>query len=265
MQLSKHHGLGNEFLIALVDQVPGNATVLARAWCSRKNGIGADGLIFGTPSRTADLAMTLFNADGSVAEMSGNGIRCLAQACTRRSGVEDAELMIETAGGRRMLEVRMTSDPDIVQVVVDMGTVGPGPGIPDAASFAQPNFDVLRAGTGDVGNPHVVLEVDDLTAVDATRDGPTIEMAWSPMGINVHFMRQTGTGEITLLHWERGAGETRACGSGATVAAAIAHRFGLVGDVVLVRMQGGTAEIRLGETATLIGPAAHVADLEASP
>ncbi|MFV2039560.1 MAG: diaminopimelate epimerase, partial [Acidimicrobiales bacterium] len=80
MHLTKHHGLGNDFLVALVDEVPANGADLARSLCQRRRGVGADGLIFGTPAADADLAMTFFNADGSGAEISGNGIRCLAQA-----------------------------------------------------------------------------------------------------------------------------------------------------------------------------------------
>ncbi len=203
--------------------------------------------------------MTLFNSDGSRAEISGNGIRCLAQAAFRTSGGN--ELRILTDGGLRHLELIAERGPE-ARVGVEMGevTVADGPIDPDL--ILRPSFDATRAATGAVGNPHVVIEVDDLGLVDPAIDGPAIEDGWKPEGINVHFLHQTGPASIRLVHWERGAGVTAACGSGATVSATVAHRWGLVPEEVHVQMPGGAADVVVGSPARLLGPAVFVADIE---
>ena len=263
MYLTKHHGLGNDFLVGIVDEVPPSGAHLARSLCHRRTGVGADGLVFATPADTgADAAMTLFNADGSVAEISGNGIRCLAQALARARGTDHAELCIDTPGGRRSLSVLPGSSVDEARVVVNMGSVGEGPDMVDETLLTRPGFDILRAATGDVGNPHLVIQVADLHSPDPVIDGPALETLWKPTGINVHFLAVTGADEIALTHWERGAGATSACGTGATVAATLAHRWGLVGPEVTVVMPGGAAVVRTGEDAELIGPAVFVATVE---
>lgn len=262
MRLSKHHGLGNDFLVALVDEVPVEGAELARSLCHRTLGVGADGLIFGTPATDADLTMTLFNADGSAAEISGNGIRCLAQALAMKRGLGSVELAIATVGGCRKLRLSPGCSRAEVQVSVDMGPVTPGPDLAVNDIVARPTFSVTRAGSGAVGNRHLVIEVDDFAAVDPELDGPAIEARWMPDGMNIHFLRHSGPDEITLVHWERGAGVTQACGSGAVVSAAVAHEWGMVDQGVTVQMPGGSVRVSLGETAVLSGPAVHVADIE---
>ncbi len=264
MHLTKHHALGNDFLIAFVDRLPGEAADLARLWCNRHTGLGADGLIFATPNDEVDLTMTLLNADGGVAEISGNGIRCLAQAVARSRGAERVELVIESAGQRRALQVLPASEPATACVTAEMGPVGCGPNMMGDTNLGREGFSVLRAATGDVGNPHVIIEVDDLDRVDPTVDGPAIEALWAPIGINVHFVRVSGPDELTLLHWERGSGATLACGSGATVAATVAQGWGSVGHRVSVKMPGGTAEVAVGPRPTLSSTVVHVADIEVS-
>ncbi len=266
MRLTKHHGLGNDFLVALTDDVPDDAGLLARRWCHRTEGIGADGLIFGTPpgddgAPGAVLAMTLFNSDGSEAETSGNGIRCLAQRWFAEHG--GRQLEVGTGGGLRHVEL-VAGDGPTVQVAVDMGPVAEGPEPVPVAELSRPGYTTRRAGTGAVGNPHLVVEVDDLAAVDPALDGPALEASWKPDGINVHFLVHDGGDAISLRHWERGAGATAACGSGAVVAASLAHRWGLVGDRVEVTMPGGRAEVLLGPSVVLVGPAVHIADIEVS-
>ena len=260
MHLTKHHGLGNDFLVALVDEVPGDGAKLARSWCHRTTGIGADGLIFGTPDDDADLRMTLFNSDGSRAEISGNGIRCLAQAeFARRAGSDRLDII--TDGGLRRLDLMGAVGAES-QIAVEMGSVTDGPDLLPLDELQRPAFAVSRAATASVGNPHVILEVDDLDAVDPFVDGPAIEDMWKPEGINVHFLRSLGDDAIELVHWERGAGVTQACGSGATVSATIAQHWGMASGEVSVTMPGGQASVRPGDPAVLIGPAVHVADIE---
>lgn len=265
MHLTKHHGLGNDFCVAFVDAAPVHAADLARAVCHRTRGVGADGLIFATPSPATDIdvVMHLFNADGSAAAISGNGIRCLAQAVWARRG--DAPggtrpLAIESAGRVYRLDL-VSWAPPAAAIAVDMGPVSIDDGPVPVRELVRPEVGVVAAATASVGNPHIVIAVDDLSAVDVATDGPAIEAHWLPEGINVHFMVVTGPDSIELIHWERGAGITDACGSGASAAATVAHRWGLVGDRVAVTMPGGSAEVRVGEHATLVGPAVHIADI----
>ncbi len=270
-RLTKHHGLGNDFLVLL-----GTGAELAAIgpdhavrWCHRHTGIGADGLLLGVvDAPDADLVMTLFNADGSRAEMSGNGIRCLAQAEVDRRGVAEADLRIATDGGPRTVSVRSGPDPVTVIAAVDMGPAGTGPepdrapadGADDPIALAA---EPQRTVTVDMGNPHLVLLVDDPAKADPHRFGPHWEAGYDA-GINVHAIAPTpGTDdELTMAIWERGAGATLACGTGATAAAHAAHAWGLVGRRVTVHMPGGDVEVEVGERMTLHGPSVRIATVE---
>ncbi|MCB0995621.1 MAG: diaminopimelate epimerase [Acidimicrobiales bacterium] len=262
MHLTKHHGLGNDFLVCLTDTVPSDASAMARALCHRTTGIGADGLVFGTPAPGYDHRMTLYNADGSLAEMSGNGIRCFAQAIHLADGPV-GELQLLTDGGPR--GVRITEGPDALTISasVDMGPVGSGPAIPGAVDLAALGVEVVegRIGTADLGNPHLVVQVPDPHAVPLAAAGAALEAA-VPGGVNVEFIAPGGPDRIELVVWERGVGVTQACGTGACAAATLAHRWGLVGGSVSVHMPGGDARVVVGEHATLIGPAVLIAHIE---
>jgi diaminopimelate epimerase len=260
MRLTKYHGLGNDFLITFASSVPSDAGDVARRVCERHRGVGADGLIVLTPSPRpgVDHVMGLWNADGSRAEISGNGIRCVAQAIARARGATAGTFVVETLAGDRSLVLRPGRGPGEALVEVDMGEVRPGPSLvrsPSAATVAP-----RRAETFDIGNPHLVVLVDDPLTVDLAVAGPAIEHDY-PGGINVHFVAPRGD-SLVLRVWERGAGVTAACGSGATVAAHAAHRWGLVGARVTVEMPGGAAEVVVGERCTLIGPSVHIAEIE---
>jgi diaminopimelate epimerase len=263
VQLTKHHGLGNDFLVALVDRdVARFDGALARRVCHRKTGIGADGLIIGViaPGPDVDLQMILFNADGSRAEISGNGIRCLAQAEVMRRGLRECRLQIATDAGLRTVGVRSTSDPAVVEASVTMGRVRSGPVAPPLPAGVTAD----RWATADIGNPHWVMLVDEPSRVDVGVIGPRLESLVAG-GINVEFIAPTKgvADELDLVVWERGAGATDACGSGASAAAHVAHQWGLVGDNVVVHMPGGAARVVLdGDEATLIGPAVFVARVE---
>jgi diaminopimelate epimerase len=238
VHLSKHHGLGNDFLVVNgeVDEA------MARALCDRRTGIGADGLI-----GYVGLRMTLFNADGSRAEMSGNGIRCLAQAMAAGT---DVTLDIETDAGVRRAEVRQV-DGRTVDVRVGMGPVADAPA-PDLQLGAK---EVLGAS---VGNPHVIALSPDRPSLDAAADG------FAMTDRNVEFVvLGPADDELTMRVVERGVGETRACGTGACAAAWAAHRWGAVGERVVVHMPGGSATVELGGPEVhLVGPAVHIADIE---
>jgi diaminopimelate epimerase len=276
MQLTKHHGLGNDFIVALEEvngPIHGDATI-ARALCDRRRGLGADGFIVGgrpAPGQTApdgrpiDLVMHLWNADGGRAEMSGNGIRCLGQALARARDDHEATYLVATDGGLRELVVHDDADHRLAQVHVTMGAVGEGPDVPAAVSERLAD---ARHATADMGNPHLVVLVPDLHGVDLVGTGSWIEQQF-PAGVNVEFIAPASAPDtLDLLVWERGAGVTEACGTGATAAAHLAHTWGLVGREVQVVMPGGSAEVVLppdGEVdgePVLIGPSQHVATIE---
>jgi diaminopimelate epimerase len=204
------------------------------------------------------VVMHLFNADGSRAEMSGNGIRCLGQALATARDVREAVFHVATDGGIRRLQVTQSVDGQTSLVSVDMGSFGPGPALPDEVVR---HLDEVRMATGDMGNPHLVLLVADPAAVDVATQGAWLE-AQFPGGVNVEFIAPVGPDTIALRVWERGAGITEACGTGACAAARVAHDWGLVGERVRVEMPGGAAEVELGSTITLVGPAVHVATVE---
>ncbi len=275
MHLRKHHGLGNDFLILvdLDDQMPVDAAT-ARWLCDRHRGVGADGFIRVSPAPAlahaapgddvAEVAMTLYNADGSVAEMSGNGIRCLGQAVARQRGVTSLDLAVATAGGLRRLRVQPgpTDDPATALVAVDMGAAHPG--AEDAALPAL--VEVTKVATVDMGNPHLVLLVDDPEACDLAELGPQLSSPFEH-GSNVEVVAPAlgRPDTLDLRVWERGVGLTQACGTGACAAAHAAHEWGLVGERVRVRMPGGEVDVTLGATVTLAGPATFVADIHVTP
>jgi diaminopimelate epimerase len=261
MRLTKYHGLGNDFLVLSAPSVPTDAASLARRVCHRHTGIGADGLLVLTPSNRPgiDAVMSLFNADGSIAEISGNGIRCVAHAIVRDRGATAAALVIETLAGDRELVVQPGGSPTEVLVRVDMGAARPGPEL--AREPVAPSVVPRRAATYDIGNPHLVVLVDDPDSVDLAHDGPLLERDYAG-GMNVHFIAPAPDGSLTLRVWERGAGITEACGSGAVVAALAAHEWGLVADHVIVRMPGGQAEVVVADQLTLVGPSEYIASVE---
>jgi diaminopimelate epimerase len=270
MHLAKLHGLGNDFLVLIdLDEVTPVDAGLAAALCDRHRGLGADGLIRVTPGTDgADVTMVLRNADGGLAEMSGNGIRCLALAVARHREVSSLDLRVATGGGVRDLRLT-TGHAGLAHVEVDMGKARPGPE-PDTGWLSLPvTANLLEGADGpfpglstlDIGNPHLVVLVDDPASVDLAEVGPVAEQQFAG-GINVGFVAPVAgrPDALDLRVWERGAGITEACGTGATAAAHAAHEWGLVGDRVTVHLPGGDVQVGVGDTLTLAGPAVHVAD-----
>ncbi len=275
LRLHKLHGLGNDFLVALVDELPveGDAARSAAEYCDRSRGIGADGLIFAVLDSSSDGAvraatMRLWNSDGSPAEVSGNGLRCLAHAIARTLGAAELDIVVHTVAGPRLCSIQPTHAPDTVVGTSEMGAPAPGPD-PDrpdpspAAVAAQflGGGAVERWQAVDMGNPHAVLAVADPVAVLVREAGPAVEALFTG-GINVHFGAVSGPDEVTLSVWERGAGATAACGTGAVAAAAVFHRWGDVGQNVTVRMAGGEARVDLSEPVTLTGESTYVATVD---
>ena len=232
-RLAKLHATGNDFLVwSARDSAAPAADVeaFARAVCDRHTGIGADGLILLTPGADgADATMTLHNADGHIAEMSGNGIRCLAWVAAR-DGFAGDTLVVDTGSGRRIVDLTRAADGIVTAATVDMGPAATGPS-PDRPSEAVAGE--RKRATFDLGNPHLVLLVDDPTTARVTQHGPHLEHdPRFPRRTNVEFVAPDGHGGVRMRVWERGVGETLSCGTGACAAAAVAHRRGLAGDRV---------------------------------
>ncbi|HLM63017.1 MAG TPA: diaminopimelate epimerase [Acidimicrobiales bacterium] len=273
MRLTKHHGLGNDFLVLLDAAGDGSVTPdRVRALCERRRGVGADGFVRATRPRPADVGpddgavavMELTNADGSPAEMSGNGIRCLAKALLAAGWAAGPAVPIRTAAGLRTVTAHERVDEATQVFSVDMGAVALGDEAPEWAGGP-----LRRARLVDMGNPHLVVElapghtgaVDrDTAEVHLVELGEAVD-AKVPGGANVHLLAIEGSG-VAIRSYERGVGLTEACGTGACASAAAAHAWGLVGERVPVRMPGGTAEVALGGTVVLRGPATTVATVE---
>lgn len=259
LRLAKHHGLGNDFLV-LVDLEDRHALGpdVVAALCDRRRGVGADGFIRVVGGRDgADLGMELRNGDGGQAPMSGNGIRCLAQAAIDAGVVPGPELTVRTGAGVRRLRVERSDEPDVVHVQADMGPVRVSPEDEDVR-WAGRRWTGRRA---DVGNPHLVLVDDALDRLDLESVGPGLEASW-PGGVNVEWVSPgPGPDDLALRVWERGAGATLACGTGSVAAAAAAVAMKLVGGPrVAVHNPGGRLLVDLTPAgAVLVGPAQRVA------
>jgi diaminopimelate epimerase len=280
VRLSKLHATGNDFLVwsclgsdASESSVPSE---LARALCDRHTGVGADGLIVVSPGENgADAEMLLFNADGGIAEMSGNGMRTLAWVAARDGVGVDGELVVDTGGGRRHVEFTRGGVGEVVAATVDMGPVTFDPAripvaLPSPFGLAAEFHGTKYAGdAAGMGNPHLVLFVEDPATARVTQHGPRLEHDERfPQRTNVEFVRLTpgATDELEMRVWERGVGETLSCGTGACAAAAVAHHRGLVGEHVTVHVPGGDLTVELPragrDTIRLGGPVVHVFDVD---
>jgi len=262
MRLTKHHGMGNDFLVLLdLDGIHPVSAEQAAAVCDRHRGIGADGFLRVTAGTGgADVTMRLLNADGSVAEMSGNGVRCLAQAVFQAGLVQPPVLHVATDAGARTIRVLARSGPVTHRMSVEMGQAKV---VGEEVRWVE--GDVLRATRVDVGNPHVVLRwggaslprPEELVGIGARINGAT------PGGANVEVVRPSATpGALDMVVYERGAGLTQACGTGACAAAAAAHEWELCSPTTTVRMPGGSVEVTLGDPVLLTGDTTSVAILD---
>jgi diaminopimelate epimerase len=248
--VTKMHGTRNDFV--LVDERTERITnfpEFATSICDRRTGVGADGLLVLLPSTTADIRMRIFNADGSEAEMCGNGIRCLATYVREEGGA--ADLVIETVGGP--ISTTITSGAPNYAVRVKMGT-------PKFSKADRPDDNVAFVS---LGNPHVVLFAKGLDDVDLDDIGPKYN-AKIPGGTNVHVAVKSGPSRLLVRHWERGVGKTMACGTGAVACAVAAIQRGDVKSPVEVNVPGGRLMVEWdgANEATLEGPAVRVFDTE---
>jgi diaminopimelate epimerase len=268
----KYHALGNDFLVSLDPAaLPGSEELDAdfvAAVCDRHRGVGADGVmaarLCARDGRTAgpDVLMELRNADGSRAETSGNGLRCLALALVDAGSVPGPDVLVATDAGLRLVSVLERTSPATALVKAEMGTLKVG-----LEERAPPLGGDWQARRVDVGNPHLVLIGVSLDGVDIAALGRALEDA-QPGGQNIEVVAPDGHGGLEMLVWERGSGVTEACGTGSCAAAAAARTAGLVGERVEVHNPGGTLVVEqdgadlMAPTVWLTGPATRVARIE---
>ena len=269
IEFVKSHGAGNDFVLIedLEDRFGVLTPDLVAALCDRHKGVGADGLIRITRSPNADFFMDYYNADGGVAEMCGNGIRCLAKYVADRGITAADTLRVETRAGVKDLVLYRDDTGLVDRVRVDMGApILERERIP-VAGDGDPLHVVLDVGGTrfeaacvSMGNPHAVVFVDRLAGIPVERFGPALETDPAfPAKTNVEFTEVLSPSEVRVRVWERGVGETQACGTGACATAVAGSLRGLTGRNVAVRMPGGTLDIEWTEETTyLTGPVVEV-------
>ena len=251
IEFSKLHGTANDFVY--VDAragLPGDPAALAARICDRHRGIGADGLILLLGSETADCRMKIFNADGSTAEMCGNGIRGFAKYVLDHGLGRADPLRVETDAGVKTVSVQRNGNT-VASITVDMGPPEwDGRRIPvdaDGLVLEHPlavNGRNWTVSCVSMGNPHCVVFVDDPRTLDLAAIGPAFERhAFFPRRVNTEFIGVDSKERVRMRVWERGAGETLACGTGACAATVVAARTGRTGRHVTVALPGGELEI----------------------
>ncbi|MCW2476866.1 diaminopimelate epimerase [Candidatus Symbiopectobacterium sp. NZEC151] len=269
MQFAKMHGLGNDFMV--VDAVTQNvyfSPELIRRLSDRHRGVGFDQLLVVEPPYDPELDFhyRIFNADGSEVAQCGNGARCFARFVRIKGLTNKRDIAVSTHTGRMVLSV---TDDELVRV--NMGEPDFEPQrVPFRAAKAEKTY-ILRAndhtvlcGVVSMGNPHCVIQVDDVDTANVETLGPVLESHERfPERVNVGFMQIVDRSHIRLRVYERGAGETQACGSGACAAVVVGIQQGLLADEVRVSLLGGDLDIHwkgVGHPLYMTGPATHVYD-----
>lgn len=269
MRFTKMQGCGNDYVYVdcFAQKPPANAPALSRRISDRHFGVGSDGLILICPSEKADARMIMFNADGSESEMCGNGIRCVAKYVYDHGIARKPTLTIETGRGVLTLEVELRGDK-VQQVRVDMGepilqaakipTTLPGD---PPIDVPLPGFD-LRATCVSMGNPHCIIFVDAITKHHVHDIGPEIETAsLFPRKTNVEFVQVNQPDEVTFRVWERGSGETLACGTGASAVCVAGVLAGRTQRQITAHLLGGDLQLLWSEKDNhvyMTGPAIEV-------
>jgi diaminopimelate epimerase len=271
MKFIKMHGAGNDYVyINGFEEQIDDPAALARQVSNRNFGIGSDGLILILPSTRADVKMRMFNADGSEAEMCGNGIRCVAKYVYDHGLVKRLQLKVETGNGILPLQLFTDKSGLVDRVQVNMGT--PllsraelpmiGAAAEQAVAIRLPlEEDNIEVTCVSMGNPHCVVFVDDVDSCDLELIGPMIEHhQWFPNRINVEFVEVLGPTEVKQRTWERGAGETLACGTGASAVTVAGVLTGRTERKIINHLRGGDLELEWLEEGPVLmtGPAVEV-------
>jgi len=269
IQFSKMHGLGNDFVVIdAINQTVDLDTTTVQHLADRHRGIGCDQLLIVEPPRNPDqdFFYRIFNSDGSEVQQCGNGARCFARFVHDKRLTDKTTINVETAAGPMILTIE-----DDGEITVNMGVPRFEPGdIPLLRDQREQTYHIsvdgqdISFGAVSLGNPHAVLRVDDIDTAPVASLGPLLESHDDfPQRANIGFLQVADADHLMLRVFERGSGETEACGSGACAAMIIARHNGWVNDSVTVRLRGGRLRISWkgeGEPVWMTGPASHVFD-----
>lgn len=271
LKFTKMHGLGNDYVYmdyTKVD-VPKDISNLAQFVSNRHFGIGSDGLILICKSKTSDFKMRMFNADGSEAQMCGNGIRCVGKFVYDKGLTSKTEITVETLAGVKKLKLQV-EEGKVQTVEVDMGEPILEPERIPVISDEYPVKNLKLQAEGkkftftcvSVGNPHAITIVDNLRDFDVEKYGKKLEVdTHFPEKANIEFVQIVDKNTIKMRVWERGSGETYACGTGASAVAVACNLNGLTKDNVTVKLLGGDLQIKWNKENNhiyMIGPAVTV-------
>lgn len=259
MRFTKMHGIGNDYVyVNCFEETVKDPEQVARYVSDRHFGIGSDGLILICPSKLADCRMRMFNEDGSEGAMCGNGIRCVGKYAYDHGIVDKTRITVETLGGIKELDMK-AENGQVVSVRVDMGVPKLTSQLPEKITVDGQDLEFTGIS---VGNPHAVYFMDEIDSLDLEKIGPAFEHHMRfPDRVNSEFIRVIDRKHIQMRVWERGSGETWACGTGATASAVAAMLLGMVEDTVEVRLKGGSLEIhwdRESGHVYMTGPAVEV-------
>ncbi|MCP4890693.1 diaminopimelate epimerase [Rubripirellula sp.] len=273
MKFTKMHGAGNDYVYidCFAQAVPSDLSELAQKIADRRFGVGGDGLILIRPSESGDARMQMFNADGSESEMCGNGLRCVAKYVYDHGIARKRQLTLETGAGLLPVDLDIGSDDRVRQVTVDMGPPRlDAAEIPTTLSAAgqivdhefQVGEQSLRVTCVSMGNPHCIIFVDEATDDLVLGLGPLIERdPRFPKRINVEFVEVVSPGEVKQRTWERGSGETWACGTGASAVCVAGVLTGRTERSILNHLLGGDLTLEWKEDSGhvwMTGPATEV-------
>ena len=268
MKFWKMHGLGNDYMVVdnRNERIGGDgANKLAQSLCRRRLSVGADGLLLLSNSTVADVKMRMFNADGSEAEMCGNGLRCLVKYCYETNITQKKELEVETLAGIKKTWL-VVQGIKVKSVKVDMGTpildrkaipmLGQGTCTDEPLEIEGKKFKMTCLS---VGNPHCVIFVDNVENFPVQHIGPKIEtLRLFPKRTNVEFAQVLNKGQLSIRVWERGCGETYACGTGACAAVVAGTLLERTSNRVTAHLLGGDLMIEYSENLFMTGPAEKV-------
>lgn len=263
LRFTKMHGLGNDYVyMNCLEYTPEDLNALARRVSDRHFGVGGDGLICICPSDCADVRMRMFNADGSEGEMCGNGVRCVGKFVYDKGLVKKNPLTVETLGGIKILDLNVENGV-VAAVTVDMGA----PIISPSAAISVKGNDYTVYPVS-MGNPHSVVYLPNIAELDLEYIGPDFEChPIFPNRTNTEFVEVVDRTHLNMRVWERGSGETLACGTGACAVLAASASLGLCEREVTVHLLGGDLNIRWSEEdghIYMTGPATTVFEGELS-
>ncbi|WP_044479184.1 diaminopimelate epimerase [Paenibacillus antibioticophila] len=257
MEFTKMHGLGNDFLVFYgLNELPANVSELAIQWCNRFFGAGGDGLVFILPSERADFKMRIINSDGTEAEQCGNAIRCVSKYVYDHGYTDRSQITIETLGAGVQQVTLNVVEGAVSTVTVDMGEpILDGRAVPTTLS-GKPVLDEPIEAAGrefrftavSMGNPHCVIYVDDAPSFEVLEWGPRLEThPYFPRKVNVEFASVTARDRVEMRVWERGAGSTLACGTGACATLVSSVLNGHTDRAAWIGLKGGDLYIEWNE------------------